>query len=753
MALAMTDTATTSPAITPEIIAEHGLNEEEYARILDAMGREPNLTELGIFSVMWSEHCSYKSSRLHLKKLPTEGPQVICGPGENAGVVDIGDGPDGKKLAAIFKMESHNHPSYIEPYQGAATGVGGILRDVFTMGARPIANMNALRFGRPDHPKMRHLISGVVRGIGGYGNCVGVPTVGGEVNFHPAYDGNILVNAMTVGIAEADKIFYSAASGVGNPIVYVGSKTGRDGIHGATMASADFGEDSEEKRPTVQVGDPFTEKLLIEACLELMASDAIVAIQDMGAAGLTSSAVEMASKGGVGIRLDMDKVPQRETGMTAYEMMLSESQERMLMVLKPGREAFAEAIFHKWELDFAVIGEVTDTGHMVLVHDGETVCDIPLGPLADDAPEYDRPHVPTPKREALTDVPECADMGADLIKMMGSPNIASRRWIWEQYDHKVGADTVQAPGGDAAVVRVHGTNKGIAISTDCNPRYCFADPVEGGKQAVAECWRNITSVGAKPLAVTNCLNFANPQRPEIMGQFVGCLEGMGDACRALDFPIVSGNVSLYNESKATGGGSAILPTPAIGGIGLLADWSKNATVAFKGTGDIILAVGAWKGHLGQSSWLRECHGREDGPPPPVDLAIERKTGDFIRAHIESEEITACHDVSDGGIAVTVAEMALAGNVGAIIQSQDDPFDDPRPFFAEDQGLYIVTVGDASLASFLAEADTAGIPVQPIGRTAASRLIFELADSDHALSLNDLRNAHEGFFPNLMDGDV
>jgi len=623
---------------------------------------------------------------------------------------------------------------------------------VFTMGARPIANMNALRFGRPDHPRMRHLISGVVRGIGGYGNCVGVPTVGGEVNFHPAYDGNILVNAMTVGVADTDKIFYSAASGVGNPIVYVGSKTGRDGIHGATMASADFGEDSEEKRPTVQVGDPFTEKLLIEACLELMASDAIVAIQDMGAAGLTSSSVEMASKGGVGLLLDMDKVPQRETGMTAYEMMLSESQERMLMVLQPGKEAFAEAIFRKWELDFAVIGEVTDTGRMVLVHHGETVCDIPLAPLADDAPLYDRPHVPTPKRPALTDIPACTDMAADLVRMMGSPDIASRRWIWEQYDNKVGGDTVQAPGGDAAVVRVHGTNKGIAISTDCTPRYCFADPVEGGKQAIAECWRNITAVGANPLAVTNCLNFANPQRPEIMGQLVGCLEGMGDACRALDFPIVSGNVSLYNESKATGGGSAILPTPAIGGIGLLADWSKSCTIAFKGTGDIILAVGAWQGHLGQSIWLRECHGREDGPPPPVDLSAERKTGDFIRKHILSEAITACHDVSDGGIAVTIAEMALAGNVGAIIQSTEaDPFDDPRAFFAEDQGVYIVTVGDASLQAFLADADAADVPVQPLGRTCANRLIFELADSDHAVSLVDLRTAHEGFFPALMDG--
>ena len=750
----MTDTAIT-PAITPEIVAEHGLSPEEYERALNALGREPNLTELGIFSVMWSEHCSYKSSRIHLKKLPTEGPQVICGPGENAGVVDIGPGPDGKPQAAIFKMESHNHPSYIEPYQGAATGVGGILRDVFTMGARPVANMNALRFGRPDHPKMKHLISGVVRGIGGYGNCVGVPTVGGEVNFHPAYDGNILVNAMTVGVADTDKIFYSAASGIGNPIVYVGSKTGRDGIHGATMASADFGEDSEEKRPTVQVGDPFTEKLLIEACLELMASDAIVAIQDMGAAGLTSSSVEMASKGGVGIRLDMDKVPQRETGMTAYEMMLSESQERMLMVLKPGKEAFAEAIFRKWELDFAVIGEVTDTGRMVLVHHGETVCDIPLAPLADDAPLYDRPHVPTPKPAPLANVPECADLGADLVKLMGSPDIASRRWIWEQYDHKVGADTVQAPGGDAAVVRVHGTQKALAISTDCTPRYCFADPVEGGKQAVAECWRNITAVGATPLAITNCLNFANPQRPEIMGQFVGCLEGMGDACRALDFPIVSGNVSLYNESKATGGGSAILPTPAIGGIGLLKDWTKNATIAFKGTGDIILAVGDWKGHLGQSIWLREVHGREDGPPPPVDLTAERRTGDFIRAHIENGAITACHDVSDGGIAVTVAEMALAGNIGAMIQAHepDEPFADARAFFAEDQGVYVVTVSDASLSMFLAEADKAGVQVQPIGRTCANRLVFELADSDYAIPLDTLRAAHEGFFPALMDGEV
>src|SRR5688572_20993654 len=582
-----------APAITPEIVAEHGLSEQEYDRVLHALGREPNLVELGIFSVMWSEHCSYKSSRFHLKKLPTEAPWVIQGPGENSGIIDIGDGD-----AAIFKMESHNHPSYIEPYQGAATGVGGILRDVFTMGARPVANMNALRFGRPDHPKMRHLIAGVVAGIGGYGNCVGVPTVGGEVNLDPAYEGNILVNAMTVGLAPADKIFYSAATGLGNPIVYVSSMTARDGLHAAAMPSAGSGADSEAKRPTVQVGDPFTEKLLIEACLELMATDAIVAIQDMGAAALTSSSVEMASKGAAGIRLDMNQVPCREEGMTPYEMMLSESQERMLIVLEPGREAEAEKIFRKWELDFAVIGEVTDTGRMQLVWNGETVCDIPLGPLADDAPEYDRPHLSRQEYKAwaqvkpLGDVPESTDIAADLLKLMASPNLASRRWVWEQYDQSVGANTVQRPGGDAAVVRVHGTRKALAMTTDCTPRYCYADPVEGGKQAVAEAYRNLCAVGARPLAIANCLNFGNPQRPEIMGQLVGCIEGMGAACRALDFPIVSGNVSLYNESKATGGGSAILPTPAIGGVGLLENWEKSATIGFKAGHEVIYLFGA-----------------------------------------------------------------------------------------------------------------------------------------------------------------
>ncbi|MCP5380546.1 MAG: phosphoribosylformylglycinamidine synthase subunit PurL [Novosphingobium sp.] len=714
--------------ITADVVAAHGLSEEEYERVLHALGREPNLVELGIFSVMWSEHCSYKSSRLHLKKLPTEAPWVIQGPGENAGVIDIGDGQ-----AAIFKMESHNHPSYIEPYQGAATGVGGILRDVFTMGARPVANMNALRFGRPDHPKMKHLVQGVVAGIGGYGNCVGVPTVGGETNFHPAYDGNILVNAMTVGVADTDKIFYCAATGLGNPIVYVGSKTGRDGIHGATMASADFSDDTEEKRPTVQVGDPFTEKLLIEACLELMATDAIVAIQDMGAAGLTSSSVEMASKGGAGIRLDMNQVPCREEGMTPYEMMLSESQERMLMVLKPGKEPMAEAIFRKWELDFAVIGEVTDTGHMVLEWNGEVVCDIPLGPLADDAPEYDRPYV-TPEEykvwanvAPLGDVPQCTDIGADLLKLMASPDLASRRWIWEQYDSQVGADTLQT-GGDAAVVRVHGTKKALAISTDCTPRYCYADPYEGGKQAVAETYRNLSAVGARPLAITNCLNFANPQRPEIMAQIVGCLNGMGDACRALDYPIVSGNVSLYNESKATGGGSAILPTPAIGGVGLMADHAKMVGIGFKNEGDAIWLLGGEGTHLGQSLWLREVHGREAGPPPPVDLAEERERGNDVRWFIDMGKANAVHDISDGGLIVALAEMALAGNIGC---SLTIPLD-VATAFGEDQGRYLIA---APVDEFLENA----IQIGSVGGSTVA-----------GVGLTALREASDSFFRDWME---
>ncbi len=735
-------TAPVAP-ITPEIVAEHGLKPDEYQRILAALGREPNLVELGIFSVMWSEHCSYKSSRVHLKTLPTTGPQVICGPGENAGVVDIGPGADGKPLAAIFKMESHNHPSYIEPYQGAATGVGGILRDVFTMGARPVALMNALRFGRPDHPKMKHLVQGVVAGIGGYGNCVGVPTVGGETNFDPAYDGNILVNAMAVGIAEQDKIFYSAASGAGNSIVYVGSKTGRDGIHGATMASAEFGEDSEEKRPTVQVGDPFTEKLLIEACLELMASDAIVAIQDMGAAGLTSSSVEMASKGGVGIELILDNVPQRETNMTAYEMMLSESQERMLMVLKPGREDFAESIFRKWELDFAVIGHVTETGHMVLKHKGETVCDIPLGPLADDAPAYNRPYVTTAPPEPLTHVPASTDLAADLTALMASPALASRSWIWQQYDHMVMADTVQIPGGDAGVVRIHGTNRGLAITTDCTPRYCFADPFEGGKQAIAECYRNLVSTGARPLATTDCMNFGNPERPEIMGQFVGCIEGMGQACQALDMPIVSGNVSLYNETTGPDGiARAILPTPAIGAIGLIEDLGKMATLAFKAADETIILIGGdGTQELGQSLWLDVLHGRREGAPPQVDLKAELAAGGVIAGLIANGAASAVHDCSDGGLAVAVAEMALASGIGATLSAEGDA----GFWFGEGQARYVVTAADAD--AVIAAAKAAGVSAQVIGSTGGSAVAF---GSGNAVELADLRERNLAFFRDWME---
>jgi phosphoribosylformylglycinamidine synthase len=592
--------------------------------------------------------------------------------------------------------------------------------------------MNALRFGEIDAPKMKHLIKGVVAGIGGYGNCVGVPTVGGETNFHKAYNGNIIVNAMTVGVAKQDKIFYSAAAGVGNPVVYVGSKTGRDGIHGATMASAEFDDASEEKRPTVQVGDPFTEKLLIEACLELMASDAIVAIQDMGAAGLTSSSVEMASKGGVGLRLDLDKVPVREERMTPYEMMLSESQERMLMVLKPGREAFAEAIFRKWELDFAVIGEVVEGGTLKLTFHGETVGEIPLAPLADAAPKYDRPWVPTPKREPLTDVPESTDIGADLLKLMASPDLCSKRWIWEQYDHMVGADTLQRPGGDAAVVRVHGTKKALAITTDCTPRYCFADPVEGGKQAVAETWRNLIAVGAKPLAITDCMNFGAPTRPEIMGQFVGCIEGMAEACKALDYPVVSGNVSLYNETNGVG----ILPTPAIGGVGIIADYARQMTLAFKSAGEAVWLVGAPSAHLGQSLWLREIKGHEDGPPPPVVLTAERAAGDAIAAMIGAGQVTAVHDVSGGGVAVALARMALANGIGVTLEP--GVLANAAAAFGEGQGRYIVTTAGDTLPAV-------AVPVQRIGTTGGATVV--------GVPLETLRAANEAALPVMLKGEL
>ncbi|GJE59497.1 phosphoribosylformylglycinamidine synthase subunit PurL [Methylobacterium trifolii] len=725
--------------ITPELVRQHGLTPEEYDRFRGLIGRDPTLTELGIVSAMWNEHCSYKSSRKHLRGLPTTGPCVIQGPGENAGVIDIGDG-----LACVFKMESHNHPSFIEPYQGAGTGVGGILRDVFTMGARPIAALNALRFGSPDHPRTRHLVSGVVAGIGGYGNSFGVPTVGGAVGFHPRYDGNILVNAMAVGLARADAIFYAAASGVGNPIVYLGSKTGRDGIHGATMASAEFDADSEAKRPTVQVGDPFAEKLLLEACLELMASGAVIAIQDMGAAGLTCSAVEMGAKGDLGVELDIEKVPAREPGMTPYEMMLSESQERMLMVLRPGMEAEAEAIFVKWGLDFAVIGKTTDTLRFVVKWHGETVADLPIKELGDEAPLYDRPHIANTHLPVIRpgDVPAPASLADALKRLVGSPELCSKRWVYEQYDHFIGGNTVQKPGGDAAIVRVEDGPKGLALTADVTPRYCEADPVEGGRQAVAEAWRNITAVGGRPLAITDNLNFGNPEKPEVMGQLVGCLQGIGEACRALDFPVVSGNVSLYNETNGVG----ILPTPTIGGVGVLDDVGRHATLGLKRAGDVLVLVGAGEGWLGQSIYLAVIEGREEGAPPPVDLSIERRNGDFVRGLIQSGLADTVHDLSDGGLAVALAEMAMAGNVGATLP--EVPVDLPAHayLFGEDQGRYLLAVEAETAADILYSASAQGIDAVVVGVAEGERLTLPGGQS---ISVADLRAAHEGWLPAYM----
>jgi len=732
-----------STPITPNLVAEHGLKPDEYQRILDLIGRAPTLTELGIFSAMWNEHCSYKSSKVHLRGLPTKAPWVIQGPGENAGVIDIGDG-----LACVFKMESHNHPSYIEPYQGAATGVGGILRDVFTMGARPIACLNALSFGAPEHPKTRHLVSGVVAGIGGYGNSFGVPTVAGSVRFHPRYDGNCLVNAMAVGIARADQIFYAAASGVGMPIVYLGSKTGRDGIHGATMASAEFGADAEEKRPTVQVGDPFSEKLLLEACLEIMAKGCVIAIQDMGAAGLTSSATEMGAKGDLGVTLDLDKVPCREEGMSAYEMMLSESQERMLMVLKPEKEQEAEAIFRKWGLDFAVVGETTPTKRFIVKHRGEVMADLPIKELGSQAPEYKRPFVIGEKAPVIEarDVDATHSTADALEALLGSPDLCSKRWVWQQYDHVIGGNTVQRPGGDAAVVRIEEGPKALALATDVTPRYCEADPFEGGKQAVAECWRNLTAVGAKPLAITDNLNFGNPERPEIMGQFVGCLRGISQACKALDFPVVSGNVSLYNETN----GRAILPTPSIGGVGLIDDFTKSASIAFKRAGQAILLVGETTGWLGQSMYLRELASREDGAPPPVDLVEERENGEFVRALVIDGTATASHDVSDGGLLVAVAEMAIASGIGAVLS--DAPGDIPAHahWFGEDQARYVITVAADQVDAVLQQARAASVPVLRLGVTGGDVLMLP---GERPLLVADLGKRFEDWLPAYMAGGL
>jgi phosphoribosylformylglycinamidine synthase II len=724
------------------LAAEHGLKPAEYERILTLLGRAPTFTELGIFSAMWNEHCSYKSSKVHLRVLPTKAAWVIQGPGENAGVIDIGDG-----LACIFKMESHNHPSYIEPYQGAATGVGGILRDIFTMGARPIACLNLLRFGAPDNPKTRHLVAGVVAGIAGYGNSFGVPTVGGSVGFHKRYDGNILVNAMAVGIAKTDQIFYAKAAGVGNSVVYLGSKTGRDGIHGATMASAAFDADSDDKRPTVQVGDPFAEKLLLEACLELMASGAVIAIQDMGAAGLTSSAVEMGAKGGLGIELDLDLVPCRETGMTAYEMLLSESQERMLMVLKPGQEAKAESIFRKWDLDFAVIGKTTEALRFVVKHGHAVKADLPIKELGDEAPLYDRPWQSTISQailEATSFTPPVTN-GRALLALLASPDLSSKRWIWEQYDYLILGNTIQAPGGDAAVVRVGEGPKGLALCTDVTPRYCEADPFEGGKQAVAETWRNLSAVGALPLALTDNLNFGNPEKGPQMGQFVGCLRGIGEAARVLDFPIVSGNVSLYNESQ----GTAILPTPAIGGVGLLNDVADAATLAFKANAEMIMMIGATAGWLGQSIYMQEICARADGAPPPVDLIAERRNGDFVRGLIRNRLVSAAHDLSDGGLAIAIAEMAMASGMGAhVFREAAGNVLQHAYLFGEDQARYVVTAPAESVEQICESARQDGIPIFVIGRTGGDALTL---GDEVPILIRDLQVAHEGWLPAYMAG--
>ncbi len=699
------DRAMQEPAITDDLIAAHGISEDEYAEILRLLNRAPNFTELGIFSAMWNEHCSYKSSKKWLRTLPTEGPQVICGPGENAGIVDIGDGQ-----AVVFKMESHNHPSYIEPYQGAATGVGGILRDVFTMGARPIAAMNALSFGSPDHPKTKRLLAGVVEGIGGYGNAFGVPTIGGEVRFHPAYNGNCLVNAFAAGLIDTDSIFYSAASGVGMPVVYLGAKTGRDGVGGATMASAEFDETIEEKRPTVQVGDPFTEKRLLEACLELMATGAVISIQDMGAAGLTCSAVEMGDKGGLGIRLDLDRVPVREDAMTAYEMMLSESQERMLMVLRPEKEAEAKAIFDKWDLDFAIVGETIEEDRFLIMQGNELKADLPLSKLASTAPEYDRPWIETPPPAPLPAAPDI-DPVEGLKALITSPNYARKQWVWEQYDSQVMADTVRAPGLGAGVVRVHGTGKMIAFTSDVTPRYVKANPREGGKQAVAEAYRNLTAAGATPLATTDNLNFGNPEKPEIMGQFVGAIKGIGEAVAALDMPIVSGNVSLYNETD----GQAILPTPTIGAIGLIVS-EEQLISGLPKEGDAAVLIGRKGAHLGQSALLAEVSGVEAGDAPTVDLEEERRNGAFLRT--QCGRINAATDLSDGGLALAAFEMASEGGLGVVLQTGAIP-----ELFGEDQARYLAACPEDNVDSCLDAAAAAGVEASVVGRFGGPDLGF------------------------------
>ena len=713
-----------------------GLTASEFDKIKELIGRTPNFTELGIFSAMWNEHCSYKSSRVWLSKLPTKNKYVIQGPGENAGVIDIGDDD-----VAIFKIESHNHPSYIEPYQGAATGVGGILRDVFTMGARPIANLNSIRFGRPEHPKTKYLLNGVVSGIAGYGNCMGIPTVGGEVEFDECYDGNILVNAMNIGLAKKDRVFLSIASGVGNPVIYVGSKTGRDGIHGASMASQEFDDNSEAKKPTVQVGDPFAEKLLLEACLELMKTDTIISIQDMGAAGLTSSSVEMASKGKLGIEIDLNKVPCRETEMQPFELMLSESQERMLIVLKEGKEQEAEKIFKKWDLDFAVIGKMTDSKNLVLHFNKELVCDIPITSLADEAPKYNREWVSTPLPEEINMDQKLKDLNIKdcLEKLLSHENQANKSWVWEQYDHMVMGDTVQKPGGDAAVVRVHGTNKALAATVDCTPRYCFAHPHTGGMQAVCETYRNLSAVGAEPRAITNCLNFGNPEKKEIMGQFVDVIKGISEACVALDYPVISGNVSLYNETN----GVAIKPTPTIGGVGFIQDVNKSMTLSLKSSDSLLLVIGETKGHIHQSALCHDILHLKKGPPPAINLNEEKKNSFFVRELIDKKIAKSVHDISDGGIALAVAEMCMAGKMGAKIITNLIDAERVKFLFGEDQARYLVEIKNEDCENVMKLAKEQEISLLQLGSTKKENLTID----EMKISVDDLLKLNNKWFHN------
>ncbi|NOY53256.1 MAG: phosphoribosylformylglycinamidine synthase subunit PurL [Deltaproteobacteria bacterium] len=727
------------PVITEEIVQQHGLSPEEYERILSILGRKPTFTELGIFSVMWSEHCSYKSSRLHLKKFPTEAPYVIEGPGENAGVIDIGDG-----LAAVFKMESHNHPSFIEPYQGAATGVGGIMRDVFTMGARPVANMNSLRFGKLTEPHNQYLLDGVVDGIAGYGNCMGVPTIGGEICFSDCYNGNCLVNAFTLGIAASDGIFRGYASGPGNVVIYVGSRTGRDGIHGVTMASEEFVDDSEQKKPTVQVGDPFMEKLLLEACLEVMKKDLLVGIQDMGGAGLTSSSCEMAGRAGTGVELDLSLVPRREEGMIPYEIMLSESQERMLLVAEKENEEAIHEIFKKWDLEAVTIGRVTDDGMLRILDGGKQVAEIPALKIAQQAPIYDRPHgeSETQRERRILDLDLISvpvDLQEILPILLGDHDIADKEWVFEQYDHMVRTNTIVLPGSDAAVIRVKGTKKGIAVSTDCNGRYCYLDPYVGGMAAVAEAARNVVCAGARPMAITDCLNFGNPEKPEIMWQFVQAVEGMSAACRALGTPVVSGNVSFYNETK----GEAIWPTPTVGMVGLIEDVHRHMTQWFKQEGDAILLVGETLEELGGSKYLEVMHGQVSGPPPVLDLEKERTVQETVLKACEAGLLRSAHDCSEGGLAVALAECCLTGSgphIGARVSLDDDLRPDVL-LFGESQSRIVVSIEDKYLDTFKEIANRIGAPVTFLGLVGGVDLSIDLQGRTFQWPVETLRKIH------------